>query len=132
MSGPPWTLPQSEDPMSEDFSLARFRILIVDDQKPNLEALALVLEVAGYTDVQCLEDSRRLLLVFEEFRPDLILLDLHMPHVDGLAALDQLATVIPRSDYLPILMLTGDATSAAKEQAFSRGAHDFLTKPLNS
>jgi two-component system NtrC family sensor kinase len=117
--------------MPEPASLADFRILIVDDQKPNLEALILVLEVAGYQNVRCLDDSRELLSVFAEFRPDLILLDLHMPHIDGLAALDQLATVIPRGDYLPILILTGDVTSEAKEKAFSRGAHDYLTKPLN-
>ena len=64
-------------------------------------------------------------------QPDLVLLDLHMPHVDGVAALDQLATVIPEDDYLPILILTGDNTSEAKEKALSHGAHDFLSKPLN-
>lgn len=117
--------------MADPALLSQFRLLIVDDQKPNLEALAMVLELAGYSNVRCLDDSRVLLAVFREFHPDLILLDLHMPHVDGLAALDQLATVIARNDYLPILMLTGDATSEAKEKAFSRGAHDFLTKPLN-
>jgi two-component system NtrC family sensor kinase len=69
--------------------------------------------------------------MFHEVRPDLILLDLHMPHVDGLAAMDQLATVIPQDDYLPILVLTGDNTSEAKEKALSHGAHDFLSKPLN-
>ena len=117
--------------MSDPAGLADFRILIVDDQKPILEALTMVLEVSGYKNVQGLDDSRRLLAVFQEFRPDLILLDLHMPHLDGIAALDELAKVIPRDDYLPILMLTGDATSEAKEKAFSRGAHDYLTKPLN-
>ena len=54
-----------------------------------------------------------------------------MPHVDGLAALDQLATVVPEDDYLPTLVLTGDNTSQAKEKALSHGAHDFLSKPLN-
>jgi two-component system NtrC family sensor kinase len=54
-----------------------------------------------------------------------------MPHVDGLAAMDQLATVVPEDDYLPTLVLTGDNTSQAKEKALSHGAHDFLSKPLN-
>ena len=54
-----------------------------------------------------------------------------MPHVDGLAAMDQLSTVTPKDDYLPVLVLTGDNTSAAKEKALSHGAHDFLSKPLN-
>lgn len=112
-------------------NLADSRILIVDDQTANLQVLATVLEFAGYTNVSCLSDSRKILQIVEEFQPDLILLDLHMPHVDGLGAMDQLATVIPHDDYLPILILTGDNTSEAKEKALSHGAHDFLSKPLN-
>jgi PleD family two-component response regulator len=107
------------------------RILIVDDQTANLGVLAAVLEFAGYSNVNCLSDSRDILAIFLEFRPDLILLDLHMPHVDGLAAMDLLATAIPEDDYLPIVVLTGDATSEAKEKALSHGARDFLSKPLN-
>jgi two-component system NtrC family sensor kinase len=91
----------------------------------------MVLELAGYADVARLDDSRRILAVFHDFQPDLILLDLHMPHVDGLAAMDLLASVIPADDYLPVLVLTGDASSQAKATALSRGAHDFLSKPLN-
>ena len=112
-------------------NLTDSRILIVDDQTDNLRVLATVLEFAGYTNVTCLNDSRQLLQIFQEFQPDLILLDLHMPHVDGLAAMDQLATVVPEDDYLPTLVLTGDNTSEAKEKALSHGAHDFLSKPLN-
>ncbi|HEY3836190.1 MAG TPA: response regulator [Bryobacteraceae bacterium] len=115
----------------EAANLTASRILIVDDSPDNLEALAMVLDLAGYVDVACLADSRRILEVFKEFQPDLILLDLHMPHVDGLAAMDLLASVIPTDDYLPVLVLTGDATSQAKATALSRGAHDFLSKPLN-
>ena len=112
-------------------NLTESRILIVDDQTANLQVLATVLDFAGYTNVTCLADSRNILSTFQEVKPDLILLDLHMPHVDGLAAMDQLATVIPEEDYLPILILTGDNTSEAKEKALSHGAHDFLSKPLN-
>jgi two-component system NtrC family sensor kinase len=112
-------------------NLSESRILIVDDQTDNLNVLAAVLGLAGYTNVHSLSDSRQILQVFQDFQPDAILLDLHMPHVDGLEALDQLATVIAEDDYLPVLVLTGDATSGAKEKALSRGAHDFLSKPLN-
>jgi len=111
--------------------LSDSRILIVDDQPDNLRVLAAVLELAGYSQVNCLNDSRNILQVFGEFQPDVILLDLHMPHVDGLAALDQLATVIPKDDYLPVLVLTGDNRSESKEKALLHGAHDFLAKPLN-
>jgi two-component system NtrC family sensor kinase len=107
------------------------RILIVDDQAVNLQALAAVLEFAGYSSVKCLADSREVIPSVEEFRPDLILLDLHMPHVDGLAVLDQLAAITPEGDYLPVLILTGDGSSEAKERTLSHGASDFLSKPLN-
>ncbi len=112
-------------------SLTDSRILIVDDQTANLKALGAVLDFAGYGSVKCLSDSREVLPTVEEFCPDLILLDLHMPHVDGLEVLDQLRQVIPEQDYVPVLVLTGDASSEAKERALSHGASDFLSKPLN-
>jgi two-component system NtrC family sensor kinase len=112
-------------------NLTNSRILIVDDQTANLQVLSALLGFAGYANITCLSDSRNLLQVCAEVEPDLVLLDLHMPHVDGLAALDQLAGVIHEDDYLPILILTGDNTSEAKEKALSHGAHDFLSKPLN-
>ncbi len=112
-------------------NLTESRILVVDDQEANLTALTVVLGVSGYQNVKCLNDSRQVLSVFADFAPDLILLDLHMPHIDGLEVLDQLGKVISEDDYLPVLVLTGDGTSGAKEKALSRGAHDFLSKPLN-
>ena len=112
-------------------NLTNSRILIVDDQTANLKVLSALLGFAGYANITCLSDSRNLLQICAEVQPDLVLLDLHMPHVDGFAALDQLARVISEDDYLPILILTGDNTSEAKEKALSHGAHDFLSKPLN-
>src|SRR5262249_27393932 len=112
-------------------SLADSRILIIDDQEANLKALEMVLGLAGYQNVKCLSDSRQVLQFVVEFRPDLIVLDLHMPHLDGLAVMDQLAGVTDQDDYLPVLVLTGDGSSEAKEKALSRGAKDFLSKPLN-
>jgi len=107
------------------------RILIVDDQPDNLQILATVLEFKGYKNVRCLDDSRCVVPVFQEYQPDLILLDLHMPHVDGIEVMDQLRNLIASDDYVPILVLTGDTTSAARERALSHGAHDFVSKPLN-
>jgi two-component system NtrC family sensor kinase len=112
-------------------NLTESRILIVDDQPENLRVLTTVLELKGYRHVRSLDDSRCVVPVLLEFQPDLILLDLHMPHVDGIAVMDQLGGVIAEDDYLPILVLTGDGTSAARERALSHGAHDFISKPLN-
>ena len=112
-------------------SLKDSRVLILDDQPGNLHALSAVIEFAGCEHIKCLNDSRQALATFVEFQPDLILLDLHMPHLDGLAVMDQLRTVVPAEDYLPILVLTGDSSSAAKEKVLAHGASDFLSKPLN-
>ena len=102
-------------------NLTESRILVVDDQEANLTALTVVLGVSGYQNVKCLNDSRQVLSAFADFAPDLILLDLHMPHIDGLEVLDQLGKVISEDDYLPVLVLTGDGTSGAKEKALSPG-----------
>lgn len=112
-------------------NLVDSKILIVDDQPDNLRVLSAVLELKGYRSVRCLEDSRCVVPVFREFQPDLILLDLHMPHVDGIAVMDELGGLIAKDDYVPILVLTGDGTTAARERALSHGAHDFISKPLN-
>ena len=107
------------------------KILIVDDQADNLRILATVLELKGYRKVRCLEDSRHAVPVFAEFQPDLILLDLHMPHMDGFEVMDQLRSLTGEDGYVPILVLTGDNTSAARERALAHGAHDFISKPLS-
>ncbi len=107
------------------------RILIVDDQDPNLRLLEAILRRAGYTNLRCLADSREVLAQFVEFQPDLILLDLHMPHQDGFVVLGGLRRLIPPGSYLPVLVLTADITAEAKQRALSGGAKDFLTKPFD-
>lgn len=106
------------------------RVLIVDDEPANVRVLELMLSRVGYGRVSCTTDSRRVLALFEELAPDLVLLDLHMPHIDGFALLGQLTERTPPGEYCPILVLTADATEQARERALSTGAHDFLTKPF--
>jgi len=110
---------------------SRARILIVDDEPTNVELLRRVLERAGFTRIQSTSDPREASALYVEFRPDLILLDLHMPHLDGLAVMEQL-NQIAEATYLPILMLTGDVSAEARRDALSRGAKDFLHKPFSS
>jgi putative two-component system response regulator len=105
------------------------RILIVDDERPNVEVLRRILQRAGFMQVESTTDSREAASLYERHRPDLILLDLHMPHLDGLAVMSELIA-IARGTYLPILILSGDVTPEARRQALSRGAKDFVNKPF--
>jgi putative nucleotidyltransferase with HDIG domain len=108
------------------------QILIVDDQQANVRVLERLLAREGYTNLKSTTDARQALPLFSEFQPDLILLDLLMPYLDGFAVLEQLRPVIPADSYLPILVLTADITPEAKQRALSNGAKDFLTKPIDA
>src|SRR5688500_931463 len=116
----------------EKAALRAARLLIVDDQEGNVRLLEALLRRAGYSAVERLTDSRLVLPLFLEFAPDMILLDLHMPHLDGLAVLEQLRPHTPPDTFLPILMLTTDASPEAKQRALALGARDFVTKPFDS
>jgi CheY-like chemotaxis protein len=104
----------------------------VDDQEANILLLRRILQTGGYTNLIATTDPRQVLANFAIYQPDLILLDLMMPHVDGLALMTQLRSRIPENTYLPIMVLTADATAKTKQQALSMGAKDFLTKPFDA
>lgn len=107
------------------------RILIVDDEEQNVALLRRLLERAGFSRLESTADPREVAALYVRFRPDLILLDLHMPHMDGLEVLDQL-NQIAEASYLPVLMLTGDLSQEAKREALSHGAKDFVSKPFHA
>jgi PleD family two-component response regulator len=114
-----------------DEILKEARILVVDDQESNVRLMERILQKAGYTRVRSTTDSRRALFLYDEFRPDLIILDLVMPHLDGFAVMQELSRTIPEGTYVPILVLTADDTREAMYRALSMGARDFLTKPFD-
>jgi putative two-component system response regulator len=68
----------------------------------------------------------------QAFDPDLILLDLMMPELDGFGVMEQLRRVVPPNTYLPILILTADISVETKRRALGAGARDFLTKPFDA
>jgi putative two-component system response regulator len=112
--------------------LAESRILIVDDNASNVMLLERVLQHAGYRNHAAVTDSREVLERFRTWRPDLILLDLMMPNMDGYAVLRQLGGWIPDRVYLPVLVITADTTPSARKRAMELGAKDFLTKPIDA
>jgi PleD family two-component response regulator len=108
------------------------KILIVDDAEANLKLLEDLLAREGFQQVISTADSTRALDLYKAFEPDLILLDLMMPELDGYAVLEMLSRHISKDEYLPVLILTADATIAAKRKALALGAKDFLTKPFDT
>lgn len=116
--------------MSEDV-MPEARILIVDDEESNVLLLEDLLRQSGYPNIKSTTESRRALPLFEEFRPDILLLDLMMPDPDGFAVMSQLKARLPADEYLPVLVLTADTTGGTRQRALAGGATDFLTKPLD-
>ena len=108
------------------------KVLIVDDEVANTLLLERLLEMSGFPECKSTNDSEQVVKLFLEYRPDLVLLDLSMPNPDGFAILEQLRSVIPADEIVPILVLTADATEQTKQRVLSSGASDFLTKPFNN
>jgi len=111
-------------------NLERSTILIVDDEPRNVLLLERALAMAGFTSVHGTSDPTRTIPLCRELRPDLLILDLHMPALDGFTLMGMIGTELPGERYLPTLVLTADATEGAKKRALEAGAHDFLTKPF--
>jgi putative two-component system response regulator len=106
------------------------RILVVDDEPANLKLFGLMLRADGYSDVVLIQDPRDVVEQYHAARPDLILLDINMPHLDGYAVMAQLKAL---DDPLPppIVVLTAQSGEDFLLRALTGGATDFLSKPVN-
>lgn len=107
------------------------RILAIDDEEANVLLLRSVLEREGYTDIHCLTDSTRAMKAYVDLAPDIVLLDLMMPEVDGFELLEAFSRHDRADEYRPILVLTADTTLQARRRALSLGAKDFVAKPFD-
>ena len=114
-----------------DTNLKNATVLIVDDELANVRMLEMLLQDWGCTNAHSTTDSREAVGIFTEFRPDLILLDLMMPEIDGFGVMGLLQPLIPEGDFLPILVLTADSSTRTRHKALAVGATDFLTKPFD-
>jgi two-component system, sensor histidine kinase and response regulator len=106
-------------------------LLLVDDEEANLDLLESFLEPDGYTTLLRACDGAEAIALFEECRPDIVLLDLHMPRRSGFDVLRDLQQRREPGDFVPVLVLTADSSTEARTRALSEGAHDYLTKPLD-
>jgi len=107
-------------------------ILIVDDEEANVRLLARILARAGFTHVHSTTSSREVARLYDELRPDLIMLDLRMPDLDGFGVLAQLRERVSPMDFLPVLAITGDASPQTRQRVLVAGAKDFLEKPFET
>lgn len=111
-------------------SAQKERILIVDDEPVNLKLLDKMLRGQGYEDIFLTEDPREVINLYQAARPDLILLDINMPHLDGYQVMAQLKAL---NDPLlpPIVVLTAQSAKDYLLRALAGGARDFVTKPVD-
>ena len=107
------------------------RILVIDDEPANLALVEAVLAREGYRSVETLANPRLAVESYLEMRPDLVLLDLMMPGIDGFALLDRLGRLALPHDPVPIMVLTADTSIEARRRALSLGARDIVTKPFD-
>lgn len=118
--------------MNSDDLITHAKILIVDDEISSVRLLEKILEREGYSDVSTTTDPRQAINMFTDSQPDLILLDLYMPHMNGFEVMESLSELIPAKTFLPIIVLTADASDNARHTALDSGANDFLTKPFDT
>jgi EAL domain-containing protein (putative c-di-GMP-specific phosphodiesterase class I)/CheY-like chemotaxis protein len=107
------------------------RIIVVDDQYANVALLQRILRHAGYLRVRGATNPRMALDICARWAPDLVVLDLHMPDIDGVEFLEALRSTSRPSDFVPVLVLTADSTPDALKRALSAGANDYALKPID-
>ncbi|MGD8279011.1 MAG: response regulator [Gemmatimonadota bacterium] len=106
------------------------KILVVDDEPPYVELLERILQSLGYRNTLGVSDPAAAAEAVVEFDPDLILLDLRMPELDGIAVLQQLEAYTRRF-FLPVIMLVTEASEESRNAALMAGARDFIAKPFD-
>ena len=107
------------------------KILIVEDSRTDLAVLRQYVEQAGATAL-CAENGEAALLLFEQNRPDLILLDIVLPGMDGLAVARQVRALENGNDWTPIIFLSSLGKDADIEQGIAAGGDDYLLKPVSA
>ena len=101
-------------------------ILLVDDETDLLEMLQSIFERAGYTRILTAASGKAALKIWKEAKPSMIILDVMMPGMDGLAVLKE----IRRTSRIPVLMLTARGEAEDRIAGFEGGADDYLPKPF--
>ncbi|MCA9957192.1 MAG: response regulator [Anaerolineales bacterium] len=104
-------------------------VLIVDDEPLTQDMLRLMLEPAGFR-VTSAEHGVEALEKIQESKPDIVLLDVMMPHMDGITVCKKLRSD-PKTAALPVIMLSGKTHLNAVEEGLDAGANRYLSKPMS-
>lgn len=112
-------------------TLKEARILMLDDEVGSTYLTTNFLQRIGYSRVESINDSTNIFATIESFAPDLILLDLVMPKLNGFQVLDVLRRNPEKGEGIPVLVLTGRPTTENKRLALAAGATDLLAKPFD-
>ena len=107
------------------------KILIVDDDPAQIRVLSRSLNRAGYTNLRSTTDSREVPALHAAFAPDLIMLDLEMPHLDGFEVLTLLGKLAGDEVSAPVLVVTGRPEPDVRRKCLEHGASDFLSRPYD-
>jgi len=109
----------------------RGRILVIDDDESIVATLQRLFTRAGYGRPVGLTDPTRAVDVLRAGVFDLMILDLHMPGMDGFEVLGAVRDLVDREEYFPVLVLTGEDDPLVRRRALAAGAMDFLNKPFD-
>jgi EAL domain-containing protein (putative c-di-GMP-specific phosphodiesterase class I) len=107
------------------------RVIVVDDNPANVSALVAVLGDAGLRNIACATNPLAGLDLARVTDPDVILLDLHMPGLDGYGVLEELAATGGGDGHFPVVVVMGETTPDTLHRALSLGARDFIATPLD-
>ena len=102
------------------------KILVIDDEKATLSMFRLFLDAYGYT-VYTAENGTEGLAISQKEKPEIVLTDIKMPGIDGLAILRQIKEIDPNA---AVIVITGHGDPALAEQAIALDAVDFINKPI--
>ena len=111
--------------------MGKRKVMIVDDEQDFLKIAKINLENTGNYEVQTLSDAREILVRVKSFNPDVILLDILMPKMDGVEACRMLNDD-PAGQGIPIITLTALDTNKDKLMMYKLGVVDFLVKPIET
>jgi len=112
--------------------LKQSRLLIVDDDVSYSSLLTNILNRVGFTAIRSLTDPRKIFDMVADFDPDLVIVDLNMPHMDGFQVINELWKLMPEETFLPVIVMTGDDSPNNKRRALMSGAADLIAKPVDS